>query len=182
MYWTTQEAQDTAAALAEARATRTGVPVTAAATAPLGAAGVSGGSSSAGGLLSGSGNSQAGGTQAGNGSSSSQPQQGEALGVRWEKLQPTQAQQDAASELVRLLDLGPQPLLLPTQQAAGSGGGSSSSDQRPEALQPQHTVNPHLQRAYGFITSRALDAHAQVTAGVMRGAGVSASIRGGVCL
>ncbi|KAG2446263.1 hypothetical protein HXX76_000853 [Chlamydomonas incerta] len=149
-----QEAKETAEALAAARAARTGVAAPPAAFVPGGGSGAGGSSSAGGGLMSGPGSSQAGGTQAGNGGSS---QQGDALGVRWEKLQPTQAQQEAASELVKLLDLGSQPLLLPTQQPSGGGG-----EQRPEALQPQHTVNPHLQRAYGFVTSRALNSRAEL--------------------
>ncbi|GLC36026.1 hypothetical protein PLESTB_000530600 [Pleodorina starrii] len=82
-------------------------------------------------------------------------------GLRYEKLQPDDEQQDAALALVRALDLGPSPLL-------GSGTCRASpyppvsSEPHPEALAPEGTANPALQRAYSLVTSRALDPTAQL--------------------
>lgn len=57
--------------------------------------------------------------------------------------------QDAAIALVQQLDLGPGP---------GGPGGRVAE----EALAPEATCNPLLHRMQAFISSKALDAHAQV--------------------
>ncbi|EFJ44811.1 hypothetical protein VOLCADRAFT_118635 [Volvox carteri f. nagariensis] len=76
-------------------------------------------------------------------------------GLRFERLQPDDEQQDAALALVRGLDLGPSPLL-------GIGGGCATREPHPEALAPEATANPVLQRVYTLVTSRALDPTAQL--------------------
>ncbi|KXZ56179.1 hypothetical protein GPECTOR_1g154 [Gonium pectorale] len=75
--------------------------------------------------------------------------------VRYEKLQPSADELQAAMDLVVSLDLGP---LGPAAVAAQGLGAEPYG----EALAPEASANPHLHRTYALVASRALDPRAQL--------------------